>query len=274
MGKKRMIDLLCIGTLCGVLIWGCGKTQPEETQGASKATADTEIIPVEDLVIDVEASKEKLFAKMKEKMEIKVSEEAEAEVDSVEVNEELLGTWSVTFDYAIAIEEELTSDYDEFHEDFNMTVYLTFHDDGTFEMYIDEKELEPVLQNYLKSLAQFATDMTYEDFREGLGEYYSEEEFEEIIESQFGMSLYDYMLEQFTDIVTAEELAAEIYTSGLYIVNGNQLHMDENMVSSTTYDIFTIEGDTLTLTPPEGAEVEPTGIEGFDYPYVFTRVVE
>lgn len=277
MEKKKIINLLCIGTLCGALVWGCGRTQPEGIEEASNVGVEKILIEdveslTEGLAFDIEAPKEEIFTKIKDKIEARAEEEAEA--GSVTVNEELLGTWSVTFDYAAVIERELSSEFADFHEDFDLTIYLTFRDDGTFEMYADEEELGPALQNYLESLARFATDYTYEEFREGLGEYYSEEEFEEIIYSQFGMSLYDSMMEQFTDIITAEDLAEEMYTNGVYKVSGNQLYMDEDVISPFTYDIFTIEGDTLTLTPPEDAEVEPTGIEGFDYPYVFTRVTE
>lgn len=277
MEKKKIINLLCIGTLCGALVWGCGRTQPEGIEGASNVGVEKNSIEdveslTEGLVFDIEAPKEEIVTKIKDEIEARAEEEAEA--GSVSVNRELLGTWSVTFDYAAVIERVLSSEFADFHEDFDLTIYLTFRDDGTFEMYADEEELEPALQNYLESLARFATDYTYEEFHKELGEYYSEEEFEEIIESQFGMSLYDYMVEQFNDSIIAEDLAEEMYTNGVYKVNGNQLYMDVDMLSPFTHDTFTIEGDTLTLIPPEDVKIEPTGIEGFDYPYVFTRVTE
>ncbi|MCH5281234.1 MAG: hypothetical protein J1E61_07150 [Lachnospiraceae bacterium] len=186
-----------------------------------------------------------------------------------DTSDQLIGKWELTFDYSAVIEDELGSDYDGFHEEFDLTVCLDFNADGTFAMYVDEESLAPTLQNYLESLAQYATDLTYEEF-----EGYSKAEVDEMAEEQFGMSIYDYMLEQFVTAVTAEDIAGEMYTSGVYEAKGDEVHMDEYEVQDNIYDVFKVEGNTLTLNPPEGAEVEYTGIEGFDYPYVFTRVAE
>lgn len=187
-----------------------------------------------------------------------------------DTSDQLIGTWELTFDYSAVIESELPSDYDGFHEDFDLTVRLTFNDDGTFEMYADEDALASELQNYLEGLAQFATEVTYEEFdAQGI----SKAEADEMVQEQYGMSIYEYMLDQFSSI-TVEDIASEIYTGGVYEARGDEVHMDEYKVQDNVFDVFTVEGNTLTLNPPAGAEYESTGIEGFDYPYVFTRVAE
>lgn len=188
-----------------------------------------------------------------------------------DTSDQLIGTWSLTFDYSKALENELGSEFAGFHEDFDLTVCITFNDDGTFAMYVDEEALAPALQNYLESLADFTAEETYAEF-EATG--MSRAEVDETAQQQFGMSIYDYMLDQLTSTITVEDVAGEIYTSGVFEAKGDELHMDEYAVQDNIYDIFTVQGDTLTLNPPEGAEVESTGIEGFDYPYVFTRVAE
>lgn len=187
-----------------------------------------------------------------------------------DTSDQLIGTWELTFDYSAVIESELPSDYDGFHEDFDLTVRLTFNDDATFEMYADEDALASELQNYLEGLAQFATEVTYEEFdAQGI----SKAEADEMVQEQYGMSIYEYMLDQFSSI-TVEDIASEIYTGGVYEARGDEVHMDEYKVQDNVFDVFTVEGNTLTLNPPAGAEYESTGIEGFDYPYVFTRVAE
>ncbi len=47
--------------------------------------------------------------------------------------------------------------------------------------------------------------------------------------------------------------------------------MDEVEVSSNVYDLFTVEGDKLTIDAAGDVDSEEI-IEGFDYPYVFNKV--
>lgn len=47
--------------------------------------------------------------------------------------------------------------------------------------------------------------------------------------------------------------------------------MDETAISSYQYDLFTIEGDVLTIDMDEGALFVEM-VEGFTYPFVFNRV--
>lgn len=186
-----------------------------------------------------------------------------------DTSDQLIGTWGLTFDYSAVIEEEFSgSDFDGFHEEFDLTVLLTFNDDGTYAMYIDEEALAPVLEKYLDSMASYATDVTYE--QSGL----SKEEADEAWRQAYGMDVATYWAEMFGDLVTVEEISGEMHTEGVYEAKGNEVHMDEYKVQDNAYDIFKVEGDTLTITLPEGAEVEPAGIEGFDYPYIFTRVAQ
>ena len=284
MPKKNVVKLLCMGALIAGLLFGCGRSQPAEIAEDEEVTAEiaeneevTEA-SVDDLATEAEIrEKDGTFDKIKDKKtkaeayEVYTEETSEEEDFRQTDCEELLGIWALTFDYSTVIESELTSDFDGFHEDFDLTICLIFNNDGTFEMYIDEDALAPELRNYLESLAQFDVDSAYEEYEaHGMSRVDIDEGFQEM----YGMTPYEYALDYYLKSVTAEEIASEFYISGVYQVKGNQLHMDENAVSSLIYDIFTIEGDTLTLTPPEGAEVEYTGIEGFDYPYVFTRVVE
>lgn len=188
-----------------------------------------------------------------------------------DTSDQLIGTWALTFDYSAVIESELTSDFAGFHEDFDLTVCLTFNNDGTFAMYIDEDALVPELQNYLEGMAQFDTDTAYEEYE---AQGYTRAEVDESFQEQYGMSPYDYALDYYTSMITVEQITSSFYTSGVYEARGDEVHMDEREVQDNVFDVFTVEGNTLTLNPPPGAEDESSGIEGFDYPYVFTRVAE
>lgn len=269
MFKKRVSTMLCAGMLCAGLLLGCGQTQSggvrESLYAFEKVTADDIVDVAEDLLSEMEKTKDEVVAELTAKVEKEDKGQGEADAS------ELLGTWETTFSYAAVIEEELEVDeeFAGFHEDFDLTVYLTFYDDNTFAMYIDEAETEPALKSYTESLARYSTDAMYDMFKDtGM----SNEELDSMMEETFGMGLYDYLIEELTSALTVEDLAGDFYEDGVYEVKGNRLYLGEYEIDPNTYDIFTIKGNTLTLMIPEGSEVEETGIEGLDYPHVFTRV--
>ena len=188
-----------------------------------------------------------------------------------DTSDQLIGTWELTFDYSAVVESELPSDYSGFHEDFDLTIRMTFNEDGTFSMYVDEDALAPELQNYLESMAQYDTDTAYEEYEaQGI----TRADVDELFQNQYGMSPYEYALDYYQNSVTVEDIASDFYTSGVFEAKGDEVHMDEYKVQDNVFDVFTVEGNTLTLNPPAGAEYESTGIEGFDYPYVFTRAAQ
>lgn len=181
---------------------------------------------------------------------------------------QLYGTWAATFDLSGMIEDELGSDFDGFHEDFDITLMLDFNEDGTFRMYADEEALRDTFNTYLESLASFGTNVMYEQL-EGNG--YTRDEVDSMVEEQYGMGVEEYMLSQLQSSVDIDELIGDMETTGVYKAKGNKLYMDEVAVSSNMYDLFTVEGDTLTIDAAGEVDSEEI-IEGFDYPYVFDRV--
>lgn len=248
MQKKIVRKILCIGMLCVALIFGCGQTQSEgEALEAAEAekTGDKTAFELSENTVQ--------------------EDEAQSETDA----SELLGTWSLTFDCAKAIKQGLSDDYADFYGEFDLTVYLTFYDDNTCELYVDIVEVEPALQSYWESLARFSADDAYSELEET---GYTKEESDILLKKIYGMDVYDYFLEQYSSIMSADFVAEQIYAGAVYEVKGNELHLDKYAGASYGYDIFRIEGDTLTMMPPENVEIAPTLIEGFDYPYVFTRV--
>ena len=181
---------------------------------------------------------------------------------------ELYGTWESTFDLSSAIESELGSDFDGFHEEFGITLMMDFNEDGTFKMYVDEAALTDSFNTYIESLAVFGAEVIYEEF---ISSGYSRKEINSVFKQEYGMGIEEYMLSELQGSVDVEDLVADIETTGVYEVKGNRLYMDEIAVSSYVYDLFTIEGDVLTIEA--SGDVESMEIfEDFNYPYVFNRV--
>ncbi len=181
---------------------------------------------------------------------------------------QLYGTWAATFDLSGMIESELGSDFDGFHENFDITLMLDFNEDGTFKMYADEAALKDTFNTYIESLASFGTDLMYEEL-ESSG--YTRDEIDSLFEEQYGMGIEEYMLSELQSSVDIDDLVGDIETTGVYEAKGNKLYMDEVAVSSNVYDLFTVEGDKLTIDAAGDVDSEEI-IEGFDYPYVFNKV--
>lgn len=180
----------------------------------------------------------------------------------------LYGTWSTTIDFSGELESELGSDFEGFHEEFDIILMMDFNEDGTFKMYVDEEALTDTFNTYIESLASFGADMMYEEL-EGSG--YTREEIDAMAEQQYGMGIEEYVLSELQSSVNIEEVASDFETTGVYEAKGNKLYMDEVAVSSNVYDLFTVEGDVLTIDAAGEVDSEEI-IEGFDYPYVFNKV--
>ena len=181
---------------------------------------------------------------------------------------QLYGTWATTFDLSGMIESELGSDFEGFHENFDITLMMDFNEDGTFRMYADEAALTDTFNTYIESLASFGANVMYEEF-EGNG--YTRDEIDSLFAEQYGMGIEEYMLSELQSSVDIDDLVGDIETTGVYEAKGNKLYMDEVAVSSNVYDLFTVEGDKLTIDAAGDVDSEEI-IEGFDYPYVFNKV--
>lgn len=184
----------------------------------------------------------------------------------------LYGTWETSFDLSGIIEGEMGEDFEGFHEEFEITLLMDFNEDGTFKMYADEEKLTDTLDTYLESLASFGADMMYEQMEEA---DMSREQVDEYVEEQFGMSVEEYMLDELKSSIDADDLISEVETEGVYEAKGKKLYMDEYEISPNAYDIFSVEGDTLTIdAATEEIAEDQELIDGFSYPYVFTKVTQ
>lgn len=181
---------------------------------------------------------------------------------------QLYGTWATTFNLADAMEAEMDGYYEGFHEEFDIIFMIDFHEDGTYKMYIDEASLTDTLNTYIESLAAFSSELLYEEL---MASGHSRKEINSVFVKEYGMGVEEYMLNELQSTMRVEDLMESMEATGVYDVKGNKLYMDETAISSYQYDLFTIEGDVLTIDIDEDAFFVEI-IEGFSYPFVFNRV--
>ena len=120
---------------------------------------------------------------------------------------QLYGTWSTTFDLSGMIESELGSDFEGFHEEFDITLMMDFNEDGTFKMYADEAALTDTFNTYITSLASFGTDVMYQEFEDS---GYSRDEIDSMFSEQYGMGIEEYMLSELQSSVNINDLVGDI----------------------------------------------------------------
>ena len=74
--------------------------------------------------------------------------------------------------------------------------------------------------------------------------------------------------------VQPEDVTADMHQEGVWEAkNGKIFISDGDTVDETSYDLYTISGDTLTFELPENAEVDSESVlPGMEYPLVFTKV--
>lgn len=194
--------------------------------------------------------------------------ELEISPDVFDAASELYGTWATTFDLSNEIESGLESDFAGFHEDFDMMLMMDFYEDGTFKMYVDEETFTDTFNTYIESLAAFGTEILYNQLT---AQGHSRKEINSTFVSEYGMGIEEYMFKEFQKSVDINELLGSVETTGVFEVKGNKLYIDEFAITPYSYDLFTIEGDVLTIDAAEDADTSDL-MEGFKYPYVFNRV--
>lgn len=166
----------------------------------------------------------------------------------------LIGNWKITMDYSalmgIMYEELAGMDIP-----LELTLLLTFHEDGTYYFGLDEDALMETYTNYLLEF----TYRTFED--EGM----TREDADEMIEYAYGVTMEEYII--MLCETEMENMSEDLYESGSYTIEGNKLYLGDR----EDYEVFTVSGDTLTVDLPgdsAGTEILP----GLGYPMIFERV--
>lgn len=181
----------------------------------------------------------------------------------------VLGTWKAEVDLADYINEGMASEDEEMAEylaisSFKLTMVLTFEEDDTYSMSLDEADLDDAMEQ-LK-----------EDFRAGLERYMQDmiDEMEldmtidELMEAM-GMSMDQLLDETFTDDMM-QEIVDSAKSAGKFKVKDGKFYLSAGLnyeVDENVYGNYEVEGNKLTLLDYTGEEDEFLSM----YPITFTK---
>lgn len=182
------------------------------------------------------------------------------------------GTWSVKLDLSAAMKEELGSEFSDFDAPFAFTVYLDLNKDGSYKMYVDEKETEKDMDTFIEAMGDYFVNYLYTAMEaQGIDRTTAQT----LLEQQFGMSVRDYAIQMLKESVDITEMTNSMVQEGVYEVKGNKFYMGLDKIDKTVFDLITIDGDTLTLNVADDAAASPFfngSIQGLSYPFELTRV--
>ncbi len=183
-----------------------------------------------------------------------------------------VGTWSLKMDLSAAMKEEMGSEFADFNAPFVFTVYLDLNKDGSYKMYVDEKETEKDLETFMDALADYFTEYLY-SMMEAQG--VDRATAQTTLEAQVGMPVKDYALQTIKESINITELTSSMVQEGVYEVKDGKFFMGQNKVDKNVYDLITIDGDKMTLNAAEDATASPFfngTIPGLSYPFELTKV--
>lgn len=187
----------------------------------------------------------------------------------------IIGTWANEIDATtmingyLGLDDEM-SQYIKFDE-FIVTVNVTFNENGTYKMSIDEEATNESFQKVKKAVS----DGLYkylEDIIKEAGYDITVEEFLEFAETDF-----DTMLNETINDGAVNQMINIMQAEGKYKVEENKLYMTETAddeFDNEKYQVFTLTDDTLTLTESVGDETESeeSTQDDDEYPKIFKRV--
>lgn len=182
----------------------------------------------------------------------------------------LMGSWKGTMDMAEMVNAgmaESDPDAAEFMklDTFNMTFIMTFNEDDTYSLVVDEDalkaEIDAVADQMVQGVLDYMVAMLAEEGMEMTAE--------EII-AMSGVSLDDLKTEMMANM-DLSELATEINTYGKFDVSKGKLFTSDSVdaeADKLVYELYSIEGNTLTIDKGNGADAD----DDLVYPMTFQKV--
>lgn len=186
--------------------------------------------------------------------------------------DKFIGSWEITLDMADELNAGMSDEDDELAEylkieELNVSMILTFKNDGTYKMYIDEekvkKSFESVGDDIKEGLNEYVEDLirnegldyTVDEYMELLGT-----DIDSLMETIWGDNMYsDLFIE-----VEASKGNFKAEDGKLYMSDGLDYEVDEN-----EYNTYEISENKLKLIKPFGEYADE--IIDF-YPLTFKRV--
>lgn len=182
--------------------------------------------------------------------------------------EKLVGTWEAELDMASVFNESM-GDAEEAEflavDSFSFKMVLTFTEEDTYTMSADEDSVVAAMEG-LK-----------EDLKAGMEEYLVHVMAQEglVMDIDEIMEMMGLSMDELIDSVVTQELIDEMVsvmvTEGKYRAEDGKLYLSDSVdtvVDMTTYETYTLEGDTLTLV----STTETDEYSEYLYPMTFTKV--
>ena len=184
--------------------------------------------------------------------------------------DKLLGTWKGSFDLSDAINTEITAQDEELGkyltlEGFTIEITVTFNKDDTYSMSADNSQADVLMESLLTQMEE-GLKLYFEDMLKAEGINMSIDEFL----AAMGISISDLLKESLPDNLMTEMLT-ELERSGKFAVDDGKIFLSESLdseVDKSIYEIYTIEGNTLTIDAGTALSEDELNI----YPMVFQKV--
>ena len=163
----------------------------------------------------------------------------------------LVGTWETIVDLAPMVNDEMKKSDPTIAEFvhvpyLNVTFYLTFNEDDTYSMTVDQEKLDEALQEMMEGMV------------DGLMRYLEEM----LVVEDLGMSLdqvlemlnldLDAMLADAYDAMVAEDIFADLETHGYYKAEKGKLYTAESQqeleLGIAPFEYYTLKDGVLTIT--------------------------
>lgn len=185
---------------------------------------------------------------------------------------DLYGTWEKTYDVTEAMMDGAGDEYADFNEKIELKMVLEFNEDGSYALHADEEVTEANFTQWIEALAAYEAEVVYSTYEE---QGFSREEVDEQAQQQYGCTMEEYMLEAAKESFDVDTLMSNLESEGVFEAKGGKLYMGDTEILANQYDLYTLEGDTLTINAAsEEIEAEAAEVPGFEYPWVFTKVAE
>ena len=180
----------------------------------------------------------------------------------------LIGSWSMECDFAEGMNAAMGEEYAGMETTFVVKVVFEFTQEGTYTMYVDKDSFVKSFDGWLNDYVAYTVEDMYAAFAE---EGLSKEDADLIIEQEYGCSISEYLYDATKAQVDLDAMVEDMVSEGIYEVKGEKLHMsDGDLIDENRYDIYKIEGNTLTLDIPEGVEAQSI-FPGVEYPFILTK---
>ena len=156
----------------------------------------------------------------------------------------------------------------DFEGELSMAMNLSFGEDGTLTITVDEAAMEESLTAFGDALETYLVDTMYAQFAaQGLDEAAADAAMQEL----YQMSVEEYAAStmEAMDLSALASLVTGMETSGPYAVVDDVIYTYENDSIAEEYT-FTVEGDALTFTSSNLED--DMAAAGITFPMVLTRV--